>query len=72
MCVLSPRCLIFLDCIFFTNVIYFILNLVLRLLKRWAPSDSQYGGSKLRAPTSLAEETDVRTIRKVGLVCYDN
>ncbi|CAO3591462.1 unnamed protein product [Absidia cylindrospora] len=28
-------------------------------LKRWAPSDAQFGGNKLRAPKTLAEETDL-------------
>ncbi|KAI7868656.1 uncharacterized protein EV154DRAFT_134376 [Mucor mucedo] len=27
-------------------------------LKKWAPSDSQFGGNKLRAPKTLAEETE--------------
>ncbi|ORZ23624.1 hypothetical protein BCR42DRAFT_344415 [Absidia repens] len=28
-------------------------------LKRWAPSDAQFGGNKLRAPKTLSEETDL-------------
>ncbi|KAF1803262.1 hypothetical protein V8B55DRAFT_1503936 [Mucor lusitanicus] len=34
------------------------ITLTLYILKRWAASDSQFGGNKLRAPKTLAEETE--------------
>lgn len=43
------------------NVCYYLNALFFDpTLKRWAASDLQFGGNKLRAPKTLAEETEVR------------